>query len=137
MEFQNNYFFSTNFLFHQLTFNIIDMTHLVAYPDEALMPLYRASLEAGKQEPPLSKAGLPPPVDDDDSDYEQEYKDLPPSYEQCVGIPTRQTRSDNGIVRNIKYKIGNVKASLSRYNSTSKTRNDSKVPQDAKTNPME
>ncbi|KAI9284535.1 hypothetical protein BC943DRAFT_338165 [Umbelopsis sp. AD052] len=114
------------------------MIYLVANPEEALMPLYRASLDAGKREAPLSRAGLPPPVDeDDDSDYEYEYEDLPPTYEQCVGLPPGQTRSGNGIVRNIKYKIGNVKASLSRHSSTSKTRNDNKVPQDAKTNPME
>jgi hypothetical protein len=118
------------------------MTHLLAYPDEALMPLYQASLEAGNREAsnheaPLSRAGLPPPIDDDDSDYEQDYKDQPPSYEQCVGMSSRQSRSSNGIMRNIKYKIGNVKASLTRQNSTTKTRNDNKVPQDAKTNPME
>lgn len=123
------------------------MTHLLAYPDEALMPLYQASLEAGNREAsnheasnheaPLSRAGLPPPIDDDDSDHEQDYKDQPPSYEQCVGMSSRQSRSSNGIMRNIKYKIGNVKASLARHNSSTKTRNDNKVPQDAKTNPME
>jgi len=113
------------------------MTHLVSNTGETIIPPHRSSDDSSSSEAPLSKAGRPPPIDDDDSDDEAEYRDLPPPYELFAGIPSKK-RSDNKVMNNIKHTLETIKTNLTSHDQHSVVKDPyAKVPQHAKTNPME
>ncbi|CAM0137021.1 unnamed protein product [Umbelopsis sp. WA50703] len=131
-----------------------DDFNIAAYHTETMKPAKRKSytgetvitapvtgVESTITEAPLSKAGQPPPIFDDDSDDEDAYDDLPPPYQVCVadqgdqGKPQR--RESRRVMHSIKNKLDNVKSTLTNQAESSSSKSTDKVPQDAKTNPME
>ena len=108
------------------------MTHLVSYTGKTIIPPSSSSVDSTISEAPLSKAGRPPPIDEDSNDEE----DLPPPYQ--LGRSPSQNRSSNKVMSNIKDKFHHVKASLSNNDLHLVVKNpNGKMPHDAKTNPME
>lgn len=121
---------SLHFFYPFCTLHI--MTHLVSYTGETIIPPSGSSVDSASSEAPLSKAGRPPPIDEDSNDED----DLPPPYQ--LGRSPSQKRSSNKVMSNIKDKFHHVKASLSNNDQHPVVKNpNEKVPQDAKTNPME
>ncbi|KAM3579312.1 hypothetical protein VKS41_008174 [Umbelopsis sp. WA50703] len=117
------------------------MAHLLSYTGETVITAPVTGVESTITEAPLSKAGQPPPIFDDDSDDEDAYDDLPPPYQVCVadqgdqGKPQR--RESRRVMHSIKNKLDNVKSTLTNQAESSSSKSTDKVPQDAKTNPME
>lgn len=118
------------------------MAHLTSYTGETVIPAPVTGVESTNLEAPLSKAGRPPPVfDDDESNDEETYDDLPPPYQVCMVEQNNQEkpqrRGSKKVMHTIKNKLDHVKSTLINPTESSSSKVADKVPQDAKTNPME